>query len=251
MNGAVIHPCPHCGQPFTLEPAYLMQFGGQTTYCTRCQQQFVLPMAVQSASAIPLQTPLPVLGYASPLYGQAASLPVWREGKLLVTVDRTTLPNACVKCGQPGAGKPYRRTYYWHSPWVYLTILPGILIYAIVAICVRSKGTIEVSLCAEHRSTRRRSMGIGWVFLLLAGVLWVLATDTRGRDLPTLMVLGGFIAFLTGVIVIAVGSRILSPKRIKNGYLWMSGAGEGFLASLPPAGGPTPGQGFPVQFRQQ
>ena len=262
MNGAIVHPCPHCGQPFTLEPAYLMQYGGQNTVCTRCRQQFTLPMAGQGYAAYPQQPygqpgvaqpghgGAPVLGYASPLYGQPATLPVWREGKLLVTIDRTTLPHACVKCGQPGSGRPYRRTYYWHSPWIYLTILPGILIYAIVALCVRSKGTIDMALCEEHRSARRRNMGIGWVIFLSSIVLWVLAGIADDRDLSPLCVVGGILAFLAGIIVIAFSARILSPKRIENGYLWMTGAGEGFLASLPPVGGQTSGQGFPVQFRQ-
>lgn len=255
MNGTIVYPCPTCGQQYTLDPSYLAQYGGQSTTCSRCQQPFVLPQAgqipmAQPAYAAPPYGASPMLGYATPQGHAQPGYGVWRDGRLVVAANGVQLPHACVKCGQPGSGSQFRRTYYWHSPWIYLTILAGLLIYVIVALCVRGKGTVMVSLCAEHRSARARNLTVGWLVFLSSIVMWFAAGMVRDRDLPPFLVLGGFVAFFVGILMIAFSSRILTPSRIADGHLWLKGAGEGFLSQLPSAGGYTGGQGFPVQFRR-
>jgi hypothetical protein len=246
---STVYPCPHCGQPFALDVSYLAQYGGQVTVCSRCQQQFTLPTAlqVQVPQAYP-QTPAIVqppaqqaeatmLGYATPqALAQQAGMPLWRERNLLVTVDQAKFPHACVRCGQPGSGRPYRRVYYWHSPWVYLILLASPLVYIIVAMCIRGKATVDLSLCAGHRSARGRNIAISWLVFLSSFVWWYLAATVRGRDLPPLLVIGGFLTFFGGMIAILLSARILAPKKVDRGYVWLSGAGGGFLNGLPPAG---------------
>src|SRR5262245_43504290 len=94
---------------------------------------------------------------------------IHRDGKILVVPSGSTLPPFCVKCGAPATGKPLRKTFRWHESWLYVLILAGLLIYAIVATVVQKKMLLEVPFCDEHRSWRKRMNIIGAV--LLIGVL--------------------------------------------------------------------------------
>src|SRR5687767_13019351 len=159
MQPPTPYPCPNCGATFQLTPEYLAQYGGQATVCTRCGRPFALPLASGGAPASQIaqrhpalqpgwgQPPAggasPVIPYAAPLYGQTGSAEAaWRQGDLLVVRKGARLPHACVKCGLPGDGRPLRRTYYWHEPWVYITILAGLLVYVIIALVLRQSGQI-------------------------------------------------------------------------------------------------------------
>ena len=101
--------------------------------------------------------PVAVLPYASPAaaggyYPDGA----WREGNVLIVRKNVALPPRCVKCGAPAEGPLMKRTYYWHDPILYILILAGILIYAIVALIVRKAGW-STSVFARHTAGGVRS----------------------------------------------------------------------------------------------
>lgn len=230
---AITYPCPNCGQPYQLDSAYLAQYGGQTTACTRCQQPMVLPTAEAAAvyAAGSAGVAGSVLPYASPATSVTSSA-VASEGKLVVVADGTTLPPSCVKCGAPATGQPFKRTYYWHPPAYYLLILAGLLIYVIVALVVRKKATVAHFLCDAHRAKRRNAMAVGWIISLI-GVAMIFAYAARiYRDFDGLIPFG-IVALVAGLIVAAVSARMLSPQRIDQGYVWLNGSGKAFRGQFP------------------
>jgi hypothetical protein len=225
----IIHPCPRCGQTYQLDRQYLAQYGGQATTCTGCGGSMLLPtVAVLEAGAQAAGSP--VLGYAAPRPVQVAG-GLWQQGNALVAITPARLPACCVKCGGPPAGRPFRRILYWHHPALYLTILAGVIIYAIVAMCVRQKGTVEYSLCAAHRGKRRNGMLAGWGLAALAVGMFVAAVLTRTWQLAPL----GVVVLIAGCVVGIVTSRVLTPQKMDRGYMWLKGAGREFLATLPAA----------------
>ena len=191
--------------------------------------------------------PLPVtpLPYASPAR-LAVTEGLWREGNKLVVVaggNRTArLPRQCVKCNAPTADrKPWRKTVSWHHPGYYALIPLGLLIYALVAVSVSKKVTVEAGLCRAHAAVRRNRILIGWgIFLasIAALVLAIYCWDTppfrHGPAATILGILSGAL-FVGSMVWGLVAPRVLAVRRVVDNTAWFSGAGPEFLASLPSA----------------
>src|SRR5262249_48368291 len=146
-----------------------------------------------------------------------AGYPVVRQGrKLIIPVppagQAAALPPQCIKCGAPANGKPLVKTFYWHHPALYLVILAGVLIYAIVAIVVRKSIKVAVPLCAEHAKRRSIAVTLAWV-LPLVGIVdaFVLPQFNVERGLIALLTLA---LLLAGIIIWAVVANPMRPTMI-------------------------------------
>jgi hypothetical protein len=162
---------------------------------------------------------------------------VWRDGTLLVTTATASLPKHCVRCGAPADGAYRQRKFYWHEPLLFLLILAGILIYAIVALIVRKGATIDVGLCARHQKRRTMGILIGWIlglggFVVLIGGI-ILAEELDFDALAPIAVLCAFALWIVGAIVGARASRILTPTKIDAQYAWFKHVDPRFLDLLP------------------
>lgn len=91
---------------------------------------------------------------------------LWRDKRAVVLGARAELPDRCVKCNAPGEGRRLKRNLYWHPPAWYLLILVNLLVYAVAALAVRKRATIEVGLCEAHRIRRWMHIGIAWGFVI-------------------------------------------------------------------------------------
>ena len=186
-------------------------------------------MPGQAPQATTSTTPVAVLPYASPAaagghYADGA----WREGNVLIVRKNVVLPPRCVKCGAPAEGPLMKRTFYWHEPILYILILAGILIYAIVALMVRKSGVVHVGLCAAHR--RRRVILIGTSLALIFGGLGF-AVLAGMSDMSELIPIG-ILMFIAGLIP-ALMSQFLRPQKIDDHFLWLKGCSPAFLDGLP------------------
>jgi hypothetical protein len=119
------------------------------------------------------------------------------------------------------------RTYYWHNPALYLLILAGLLIYAVVAVVVRKGMKVRVSLCLQHAQRRSIWVTLAWV-LPVVGI-------ADAFILPQLNVDGGVVALiaviliLTGLVIWAVVGNPIRPKSIDQYRGIFTGFGENFL----------------------
>ncbi len=184
--------------------------------------------SARTAAHSPAGGPPTVLGYAG-MDGVRAA--VWRRGKLIVFRKNTALPFRCVKCNAPAHGKPLRSNLSWHPPAIYLTILIGLIIYVIVALCVQKSARISFGLCARHRRRRARVVAVSWLFALTCVSLIVCSIPL---DNPAFAVLGLLILIL-GLVLYLIFARSLTAARIDNEWVWLRGAGEEFLDTLPSA----------------
>ena len=199
---------------------------------TSQQQQPYLPTTPASEPP-PLEAE--VLSYAGPVVNRGYGL--WRQGDRVVATREADFGDACFKCGEPCKGWRWRNTLYWHEPWVFILILfPGILVYAIVALCIRKNAKVSVGLCEAHRKRRVRGILMTWLLSLLAVAALVggiaIATQRRGGEWGIVPILSSFVLIIVAIIV---GSRVrvLSPKKIDAHYAWYTGGGEAFLRTLP------------------
>src|SRR5262249_32192298 len=142
-----------------------------------------------------------------------------------------SLPPLCVKCGAPANGKPLVKTFYWHHPALYLVILAGVLIYAIVAIVVRKSIKVAVPLCMEHAKRRSIAVTLAWV-LPLIGFADIFVLSQFNVD-------GGVIALLTlslvvaGIVIWAVVANPIRPTMIDVTRGEFTGVCATFLEQLP------------------
>ena len=118
-----------------------------------------------------------------------------------------------------------------------MIIFPGLLIYAIVALCVRQKALIEASLCEEHRSVRRKWIAVTWILSL-----GVLVCIIGGIVLMSVMnnamwVAVDFAALFRWSRRSLLGiAWVLSLTRMTGDFAWLKGASPDFLSTFPSTG---------------
>jgi hypothetical protein len=195
------------------------------------------PPPIPTEEILEAQIEPEVLDYAGAARMQFAHEGIWREGNLLVTTHNASLPPRCVLCNAGADGEHRPRTYYWHHPALLLMIIfPGLLIYAIVALCVRKKAVLDVGLCQQHRKKRTTRIALAWLLALL-GVASLIAgpvldSSLHHNELTILGVLGGVILIIVAIVVgFTIGG--LKPKRMDHRFAWFTGCSPAFLAELP------------------
>ena len=175
--------------------------------------------------------------------GEAGVPQTFGDGKRLVVALGQPLPPRCVCCNQ-SATLTRRRKYYWYPPWLYVLLLLSPLILVIVGLIVQRRTTLDLPLCENHATRRRKRLWIAWG--------WGLASIAGMIGLPVLSGLLGltsdytgwliFACFLSLIVALVWGNRVagvLSVHRIGKQTAAFSRASPEFLASLPKwPGGP-------------
>lgn len=146
----------------------------------------------------------------------------------------------CVKCNAAVEPDKVRRVMmYWQHPAYYATLLLGILIGAIILLCVRKKTEVTFGLCKVHRAQRRNKILIGWLIALAGLGLVVVAINLmstpgwRGSSLPPAAMMSGIVLLLGSLFWAALAVSAISVRRISGNVVWFRGGGEAFLGSLP------------------
>jgi hypothetical protein len=159
---------------------------------------------------------------------------VWRKGNVLVMHQRAQLPQICVKSGMP-ATTWLKRDMSWFHPACYLALLGGLIPLLIVALIVTKKATVHVGLSEEWAARRKRWLTIGWCtaglgLAMLIGGIVLAANDI---EMGIIGVPLGIVVMLGGGIAGSIGSRIVTPKKITDEYVWMKGVHPDVLNMFP------------------
>lgn len=155
---------------------------------------------------------------------------VWRDGNILVMHKQAVLPDRCVKCNAPADGYRLKRSLSWHQPAWFLLILVSLLIYVIVALCIRKTAKIHIGLCDEHRA-RRRWMIVGAWLMFFASIAAIVVAVAN--DLP-MLALASLVLFLGSLIWAVIISNIVGTKKIDDHYVWLKRVHAEYLSQLPP-----------------
>jgi len=125
---------------------------------------------------------------------------------------------------------------------VYLALVAGILIYAILALVTRKDGIVMLGVCPKHRVQRRNGLILGWVGFLacfFGMIMGVAVVHPDAIGIVVLLCLLGMVVFPVSAMFMA---RIAAPKRIDDFTVSLK-VGLEFLASMPD--GPPQGHGVP------
>jgi hypothetical protein len=153
---------------------------------------------------------------------------IWRDRSTLVMTKQALLPNRCVKCNEP-TGERLKRKLTWHHPAIYLTILVSILVYAVIALVLRKTATVDVGLCEDHLSTRRRNLAITW----LLGIVGLLCLPLAGiLEDGTTVAIG--LALLLACAIYGIATlRVVVPSKIDDHFVWLRGVNAEYLHEFP------------------
>src|SRR6266496_290448 len=151
----------------------------------------------------------------------------WRDGKRVVLDRNAVLPDRCIKCNEPANGD--RRM-------VKLSYVPTSreLMFGAWAYLSAKRAQIEIGLCEQHRRSRAVTVALGSLAVILASI--IVFTQVRATDITLpLLATAGLIGGVIGLIYAAVAGRLVRAAKITDTHIWLKGAGEPFLASLPNA----------------
>jgi hypothetical protein len=159
---------------------------------------------------------------------------LFREGEVVVVRDGTELPAVCVVCGENGSGHGVKLVFTWDASF-QVTREKSTL-------ALRRVGSVVAHLCGRHR--RRwvvgRVVGVGGMILsgMVMGVGIGMAVVSESSDVPRWtgagieVLMAGFGGMILFLFVFALRTRMMSCRRIEEGYLYLEGAGEGFVRLL-------------------
>lgn len=158
---------------------------------------------------------------------------LWREGNVLVLHKLAPLPNICLKSNQP-ATRRLKRNLQWHHPAVYLAIIPGLLVYAILAMVLMKRATLQAPLSDEWFARRRNRMLIAWGLIGVSVLMFVFGVmNVDSTDWGVFLVVASLLLCLVSAVYGAVACRLFTPKRITDEYVWLKGVHPEFLDRLP------------------
>ena len=158
----------------------------------------------------------------------------WAHGNLLIASRDARLPPYCIKCGRPADGKLLRRRFSWHPSWVYIFLLIGLLLYAILHAVLSKRTILHLPLCSAHFE-RYKTLSILAAVLLLGSIPeMILAGIYLPDNYMGWGIFAGALAFLAGLVCLVMFNGVLRINRIDDHYGYFSRASEGFLRQLPP-----------------
>ena len=170
---------------------------------------------------------------------------IWCDGRDLFCTKGAWFPDRCLKCNAPCGGYRLKRTLRWHPSGYYVLVLISPILYLIVAMFVWHRATLAFPLCEKHRRKRIRAIIIAWlaplagIFVIPLGIgLAVNAGENKNIIEGASMILGIVIMF-GGLIYGLIGSRVATPKRIDDRFVWLNKVSPAFLATLPLFNGST------------
>jgi hypothetical protein len=154
---------------------------------------------------------------------------VWQQGKTLIMDKTASLPDCCVKCNAPANGLRLQKRLRWHHPLLYLLVIPGVLIYAIVATFLSQQAIITFGICADHKRRRRIIWAIGAALLIIGLLMPVAALANESGGVAGI----GFLILLVAIVWLVMASKFVNVKKMDERFVWMTGINQDFLAHFP------------------
>ena len=158
---------------------------------------------------------------------------VWRDGNYLVTTLQSHLPSRCVHYNDEAV--QYETIQLtWYPSWTLVTLLLGPLFLVTLALVGRR---ISVNVPIGEKSLRRIPTGARWTWgCIFAGILVALGGYVllfNNHEIRSLFVFVGIGSMLCGVAIGVNTSKKLAVHYANDQFVWLRGAGEPFLDSLP------------------
>lgn len=147
------------------------------------------------------------------------------------------LPAVCMRCGAPSSQR-VRRQFSWYPRWIAVLVLINLLVFAIVALVMTKRVTLEVPMCDRHRNHWLKRLlanpGVFFGGVLVSGVaIWWANRRGAGPDAAGLAVLAVLVSLLAWLVTAAIcGQTAIRPTKIAEHDFALTGVADGFLAAM-------------------
>jgi hypothetical protein len=236
--------CPACGKAISILPKY----AGKRGKCPGCGQTITIPgieeLSVESLRLNSVEQPHSEQKETEteiikpPPFQKSKSVEnVFRAGNIMVMQKGALLPNRCIKTNDTEDLRFKKINLRWHSPWIYLTIFAGLLVYVIVALICTKKATIEIPI---SRSVLRRRLifliatwvcAFAGIFAFIYGI--IASGSISNTDNIALLFMFSVLMFIVAVIVYVIGGRFITASKIDDYYVWIKGVNPEYLGEFP------------------
>lgn len=161
---------------------------------------------------------------------------MFREGELLVVRIGTILPRRCLLCGGEVAEgvMPRKQMFSWDASFQ--------IIKEASRLEMGKSGTVGVYFCTTHRGRLRNGKWAGAIGMIVSGVVMlagiVIVAVNDLSDVPrhtgagVWLLMAGFACAIVSLFLFTLRTRTVTCERIEEGYLFLRGAGEGFLREM-------------------
>lgn len=157
----------------------------------------------------------------------------------LESYDRHTveLPDLCMHCGAQAAVRK-SKTFSWFPPWIWILLfICGLLPFAIIALVMTKRRTVDVPLCEEHKNYWfiRQTLVIGsFLGICVLGVFsWILVMESDGRNgnpFGGIMCIGSIVLFVAWLIMaVNVQNNSIRPREITDSTITLVGVSKAFV----------------------
>jgi hypothetical protein len=152
---------------------------------------------------------------------------LFREGSAVLVGENGTLPRRCIKCNRPGAGEPFKYTVINSA----VGNAPRGALSALIHFATRRKARVYISLCERHRRSRRIVYWNCWILTTLSMLigLYGIVASAQSQSLWWIVAL----LFIGGLFPLGAYQQHFLQGRIRARRVWIEGAGQPFLESLP------------------
>jgi hypothetical protein len=196
-------------------------------FCTQCGQGYAESDLVRFENSLICAKCKPIFFQSLKEGIQPVGVGVWRHHSQLVMTKDAQLPDRCTVCNAPADGFRLKRNLYWHPPAWYLLICLGVLFYAIAALVVRKKASIEIGLCRTDIQKRKRAIVIAWLLVGVSILVGILATIKE----PAL-ILAAAVIFIGALIYGIIAAQPVTPARITDRLVYLKGVSAAYLNML-------------------
>lgn len=159
---------------------------------------------------------------------------LYRDNKKLVFRKGVNWPQLCIKTNKEiSSNEGLHKRIYWHSQAIYLTAFISPLIYIIVAMITRKEYFGFFPMSQETIKKRKIEILISVLLSLLGLILFFASIGAADNEslILIMMPLGFFL--MLGALIYGTAKRLITPVKISNEFVWITGVHKDFLQQLP------------------
>lgn len=175
----------------------------------------------------PYAVPESLSGFAPVASSSFPTSQFYVDGNLIMCGSPVALPAICVVTGETEDVVPMHKTVTWVPKWIYITLLAGLLILAIVYLIVRKECKTSYYLSRRLRN-RKRWMIFGGVIGFFGGIaLMIVGADSQ---VAGLFVVLGLVTLIGSLVLLVMGQPPISAQRQERGVqFWLKGFKQPFF----------------------